>query len=153
MGLSARWAGGGHGPDRCLGREERRPGNLWKGWMPPDEIGRGGAEDDVGTHCTPRAVARCGESRQATCGSDARRGVSLCGSRGTGSRRCQELGLGFKKKNKKTGREGPEARYNSSLFSVIALAKGAGSLEAFGARDEYRPAAIVMCSWLNIFFP
>lgn len=54
----------------------------------------------------------------------------------------------------KKGREGPEARYNSSLFSVIALAREqAGSLEAFGARDEYRPAAIVMCSWLNIFFP
>lgn len=44
--------GGGHGPDRCLGREERRPSNPWKGWLPPDETGQG-VPRMMWDHCTP----------------------------------------------------------------------------------------------------
>lgn len=81
--------------------------------------------------------------------SDARRG-SLSG--GQGCRQPQVSGapaLGLDRK----GREGPEARVQQLAVLGHRSCKGAGSLEAFGARDEYRPAAIVICSWLNIFFP
>lgn len=132
---------GGHGPDRCLGREAGRPSDPREGWPPPVEMW---------DHCTPRAAAgaKPGRPAAATPGE----GVSLGGGgarKGSGSRRCQEL---LCLALIRTGREGPEARVQQLAVLGHRSCKGAGSLEAFGARDEYRPAAIVMCSWLNIFF-
>lgn len=44
------------------------------------------------------------------------------------------------------------ARGQTARSFRSSLLQRAGSSEAFRARDEYRPTAIVICSWLNIFY-
>lgn len=117
MGLSARWAGvataqtgawgGRHGGPVTLGRADRcltRLGRGRRGWC--------------GATASPeqlRVRSPGGRPAGATPGG----GLSP-GARGAGSRRCQELRrLALIEREERALRPG----YNSSLFSVIALAR------------------------------
>lgn len=147
-GMPARWAGGGCGPSRCWGRGAAGPMSWWEGVAAGPGEWAAVAGDAV--RKAPQSSRWCGAGAGRPARSALRRGLppGKAGRRRPGRRERRRVALA------ETEERAPEAwaRGQTARSFRSSLLQRAGSSEAFRARDEYRPTAIVICSWLNIFY-
>lgn len=149
-GMPGRWPGGGRGPGRCWrrgtpGRGSRREGAA---------AGRAGGQRPLGMprRPPPRQPLRVRSRGRATCGRGAEAGSPL---RGSGEAAAGAAGAPARGRGG-AGGEGPgglRPSADGSRFSAIALAASRLLRGVPSERGIDRPAAILLRSWLNIFFP